>query len=79
MGQLRYVHAPTGLEAAIRFAWYEPSTAQVDDKSSELTALLGWRIKHGPVRLVLQYVHREEEPAVSLANDSLDAMVHVVW
>jgi hypothetical protein len=79
MGQLHYLHPGSGLEAAVRFAWYEPSSAQADDQISELTAMVGWRPFELPFRVLLQYTHREEEQKVSIPNDSLDLMIHAVW
>lgn len=79
MGQLRYLHEPTGLEAALRLAYYEPSSAQLVDQVTELTAMVGWRPFHLPFRVLAQYTHRGEEAPVGYANDSVDLMLHAVW
>ncbi|PZR07706.1 MAG: hypothetical protein DI536_26730 [Archangium gephyra] len=79
LGQLRYFHEGTGLEAAVRFAWYEPSTAQADDQVQEYAAMLGWRPFKLPFRVLAQYTHREEERLAAYPNDSVDAMIHAVW
>ncbi|MBK7859596.1 MAG: hypothetical protein IPJ65_13460 [Archangiaceae bacterium] len=77
--QLHYVFDALGLEAGVRFGWYEPSTAQFDDRAWELNGLLAYRFKKVPLRVLLQYTHREEEPAVAIGNESIDAMVQVTW
>jgi hypothetical protein len=79
MGQLRYFHEDTGLEAAARFAWYEPSTAQVQDQVMEFAAMIGWRPFKLPFRVLGQYTHREEERGVGYPNDSVDIMIHARW
>ena len=79
LGQVRYFHEPTGLEAAARFAWYEPSGAQTDDQVIEVTAMAGWRPFSLPFRVLLQFTHREEEQRASYPNDSVDLMLHAVW
>lgn len=79
LGQARYFHEATGLEAAFRFAWFEPSAAQVDDQVIELAAMVGWRPFKLPFRVLVQYTHRQEEPRAAYDNDSVDAMIHAVW
>ena len=79
MGQVRYLHELSGLEAAMRLAYYEPSSQQVSDQVTELTAMVGWRPFHLPFRVLAQYTHRGEEAAVGYANDSVDLMLHAVW
>ncbi len=79
MGQLRYLHEPSGLEAAVRLAYYEPSSQQVSDEVTEFTAMLGWRPFRLPFRVLAQYTHRGEDAAVGYANDSVDLMLHAVW
>ena len=79
LGQLRYFHEDTGLEAAVRGAWYEPSSAQTDDQVIELAAMVGWRPFKLPFRVLAQYTHREEEAKASYPNDSVDLMLHAVW
>lgn len=79
MGQLRYKHADTGLEAAARFAWYEPSTAQVQDQVIEFAAMVGWQPFKLPFRVLGQFTHREEEQGVGYPNDSVDVMIHARW
>jgi hypothetical protein len=79
LAQLRYLHEGTGLEAAVRGAYYEPSTAQVDDQVVEVAAMVGWRPAGLPFRVLVQYTHRSEEQRVSYPNDSVDAMIHAVW
>ncbi len=79
LGQARYVHERTGLEAALRFAYLEPSSAQEADQVTELTALVGWRPFRLPFRILGQYTHRGEEGPVAYPNDSVDLMLHAVW
>ncbi len=79
MGQVRYFHEQTGLEVAARVAWYEPSTAQVQDQVTEIAGMVGWKPFRLPFRVVAQYTHREEEAGVSYPNDSVDVMLHAVW
>ena len=79
LGQLRYLHAGTGLEVAGRFAWYEPSAAQSDDQVMEMAGMVGWRPFELPFRVLLQYTHRNEEVRASYPNDSVDLMLHAVW
>lgn len=79
LGQVRYFHDDTGLEAAVRGAWYEPSNAQTDDQVVELAAMIGWRPFKLPFRVLAQYTHREEEARASYPNDSVDLMIHAVW
>jgi hypothetical protein len=79
IGQVRYVSDTTGLEAALRGAWYEPSSALPDDQVIELAAMVGWRPFEMPFRILLQYTHRTEEARVSIPNDSVDAMIHARW
>jgi hypothetical protein len=79
MGQVHYLSEKWGLEAGVRFAWLEPSTAQTDDQVTELAAMVGWRPFKLPFRVLVQYTHRGEEPRVAIANDSIDAMLHANW
>lgn len=79
LAQLRYLHEETGLEGAVRGAYYEPSMAQVDDQVIEVAAMVGWRPMKLPFRVLLQYTHRSEERRVSYPNDSVDAMIHARW
>ena len=79
MVQVRYFHEPTGLEAALRNAYYEPSSQQVSDEVNELTAMVGWRPFHLPFRVLAQYTNRSEASGVGYANDSVDLMLHAVW
>lgn len=79
LGQVRYFHEKTGLEGSARFAWYEPSSAQVDDQIIEIAAMVAWRPFELPFRVLVQYTHRMEEGRVSYPNDSVDAMFHAVW
>lgn len=79
LGQVRYFHQATGLEAAARFAWFEPSGAQTDDQVMELAAMVGWKPFELPFRVLVQYTHRNEEARASYPNDSVDMMLHAVW
>jgi hypothetical protein len=79
LGQVRYLHEATGLEAAARFAWFEPSNAQTDDQVIEVAAMVGWRPFQLPFRVLVQYTHRNEETRATYGNDSVDAMLHAVW
>ncbi len=79
LGQLRYFHLGTGLEAAARFAYFEPSSAQPDDQVMEVAAMVGWKPFELPFRVLLQYTHRNEEARATYSNDSVDLMLHAVW
>jgi hypothetical protein len=79
LGQLRYFHEATGLEAAARFAWYEPSSAQTADQVTEIAGMVGWRPFKLPFRVLVQYTRRGEETGAAYDNDSVDAMLHAVW
>jgi hypothetical protein len=79
MGQVRYFHEETGLEVAARVAWYEPSSAQVQDQLTEIAGMVGWKPFKLPFRILAQYTHREEEQGVAFPNDSVDVMLHAVW
>lgn len=79
LAQVRYLNTPTGLEAAARFAFFEPSNAQTDDQVIEVAAMVGWRPFELPFRVLVQYTHRNEEARASYSNDSVDAMIHAVW
>lgn len=79
LGQVRYFHAGTGLEAAARFAYFEPSAAQSDDQVMEVAAMVGWKPFELPFRVLLQYTHRNEEARSTYSNDSVDMMIHAVW
>ncbi len=79
LGQVRYFHQRSGLEAALRFAYYEPSAAQGDDQVTEWTAMVGWRPFHLPFRVLVQYTHRGEEKRAVYANESVDMMIHATW
>ena len=76
---MRYFHAGTGLEAAARFAYFEPSAAQSDDQVMEVAAMVGWKPFELPFRVLLQYTHRNEEARATYSNDSVDVMLHAVW
>lgn len=78
-GQLQYVLERIGLEGAVRFAWLDPSSAQTADSVWDIAALIGYRFKVVPLRVILQYTHREEERAVAIQNESLDFMVQATW
>jgi hypothetical protein len=78
-GGVHYVHSGTGIEAGVRYSFFEPSNVQVDDQVHEVAAMIGWRMRRAPLRVVLQYTHRSEEMAVSLGNDSVDLMLQASW
>ena len=79
LAQAGYVHESSGFEGAARVARLEPSSAQVDDQVTEITVMAGWRILGGPARLILEYRQRVEEPAASIDNNSVNAMIHLVF
>jgi hypothetical protein len=79
MAQVHYLFESIGLEAGVRFAFLEPSTAQTNDQLNELAVMLGYRFKKVPMRIMVQYTHNGEEPAVAIDNDAIDAMVSVAW
>ena len=78
LAQARYLHDASGLEGAVRGAVFEPSTGQVADQVTEITAMAGYRFAPG-ARLLVQYRVHAEEQATTVANDSVDAMLHVTW
>jgi hypothetical protein len=77
--QVQYVLESIGVEGALRFSWIEPSTAQISNRAWDFTALLGYRFKVVPLRVILQYTGRAEEQAVAIGNDSIDFMVQATW
>lgn len=79
VGSLHWYHEGSGLELGARYAYYEPSTAQVDDVVNEISGMVGFRLSAVPLRAVLQYTYRGEEPAVALENHSVDLMVQATW
>lgn len=79
MAQAHYVLTQLGLEAAVRFSWFEPSNAQFADRVWDLNAMVGYRFKAVPLRVIAQYTHRWEEQSVAIGNDSLDAMLQATW
>lgn len=79
IGQAAYRHEGTGLEAGVRFAFLEPSAAQVSDQVTETAAFVGFRPSTWPLRTILQYTHHGEEAAVSLPNDSLDLLLQATF
>ncbi len=79
LGQLHYLNQKTGIGAAIRFALLDPSSADPGDQVNELAIMLSLSLKNAPLRVLLQYTHREEATGVSVANDGLDAMLQVTW
>jgi hypothetical protein len=79
MGQAHYLHEGSGLEAGVRFASYDPTNLVPNDKVTEGALMVGYRLKPVPLRILAQYTLRLEEPAVAVANDSVDVMVQVLW
>ncbi|MFT3837552.1 MAG: hypothetical protein QM723_11205 [Myxococcaceae bacterium] len=79
LGQVHFGHEGTGLEGAVRLTIYDPSHADPTDDITEISAMLGWRMKSAPLRVLVQYTHREEAQGVSVPNDGLDAMLQVTW
>ena len=79
VGQVHYLHESSGLEAGVRFASYDPTNLVPNGKLMEGAAMVGYRLKPVPLRVLAQYTLRLEEPAVAVANDSIDVMVQVVW
>lgn len=79
MGQLHYLHARTGLEGGVRYAYFEPSSTEPNDRLTELSAMVGYRLPSFPLRVLLQYTMRGEEPGVAIANDGIDALAQVTW
>lgn len=75
----KYYYEPLGIEAGTRFAWYEPSDAQPDDIRNELTAMVGYRLREFPARILVQYTMRGEEAGAEIANDSVDALAQVTF
>ncbi len=79
LAQLHYGHDATGLEGAVRLSFYDPSKADPTDDITELTVMLGWKMRTAPLRVLLQYTHRTEAQGVSIPNDGVDAMLQVTW
>ena len=79
LGQLSYFNQSTGLSGGVRFALFDPSSADKNDNVTEITVMLSWQLTAAPLRLVLQYTHRDEAPGVSVANDAVDAMLQATW
>jgi len=77
--QAQYVLSSIGLEAAIRFSWLEPGTADFQNRTWDYAALIGYRFRWVPLRVILQYTHRDEEQGVALDNDSVDFMAQATW
>ncbi|MGA9524107.1 MAG: hypothetical protein WBV82_21785 [Myxococcaceae bacterium] len=77
--QARYHFESIGLEAGARFAYLEPNDRQPFDQLTETSAMVGYRVKNFPARLVLQYTLRGEESGVAIGNDSLDALAQVTF
>ena len=79
LGQLSYFNHSTGLSAGVRFAQFDPSSADTSDNVTEVAVMLSWQVKAAPLRVLLQYTHRDEAPGVSVANDAVDAMLQATW
>ncbi len=79
LGQMRYLNERTGLSAGVRLALFEPSVADLSDNVTEVSVMLSWQLKAAPLRVVLQYTHREEVAGVSVPNDAVDAMLQATW
>lgn len=79
VGQLHYIHPGTKLEGAVRYARLEPSLAQSDDAIHEISAMVGIGLFGGPVRVCLQFDHREEEAPVAVPNDTVTAFLHATF
>lgn len=75
----RYLYEPIGVEVGARYARYAPSDAQLNDELSEVTAMVGYRLKRIPARILAQYTLRMEEQAVAVGNDSIDVMAQVTF
>jgi hypothetical protein len=68
-----------GLEVGARGAWLEPNTRQAADRVIEATAMVGYRSGRAPVRMLLEYTLRAEEPSAVVANDGLELMAQVTF
>ncbi len=79
LAQLHYAHEGTGLEGAVRLTLYDPYNSDPTDDITELSAMLGWKMRRAPLRLMLQYTHRSEAQRVSVPNDGLDALLQITW
>lgn len=79
VAQVHYLSPKTGIEAAARFAFVDPSGAQSQDAAMEIAAMVGWRPFQLPFRVLAQFTHREEDSGVGYPNDSVDVMLHATW
>lgn len=79
VGSARYLFEPLGLEAGVRYARYEPSNAQTNDQLQDVAAMVGYRVKGSPARILVQYTLRIEEANASVANDSVDALAQITF
>jgi hypothetical protein len=79
LGQVGYLHEGTGLGGGVRFALLDPSAVDPSDNVTELSVMLSWQLKSAPLRVLLQFTHRDEANGVAVANDDLDAMLQVAW
>jgi|CXWL01.1.fsa_nt_gi hypothetical protein len=79
VGQVHYVHPGTKLEGAVRYSRLEPSAAQSDDAIHEISGMVGIGLLGGPVRIALQFDHREEESPVAIDNDTVTAFIHATF
>lgn len=79
VGSVGYVHGSTGFEGGVRYANYDPSNVQAHDRLYEIAIMLGRRITWIPSRVIVQYTIRGEEPAVSIDNNSLDALFQISY
>jgi hypothetical protein len=77
MAALSYLHKGTGIEVGGRFAYFEPSDVQPNDQQMEGAAMIGYRASFFPGRIIVQYTLRLEEPAASVPNNSIDALLQV--
>ncbi|MFZ5468300.1 MAG: porin [Myxococcota bacterium] len=77
VGSLRYVYHR--LEGGVRYAQYEPSSAEPSDRLTELAVMIGYRAKKLPMRLIAQYTLRGEESPVQVNNNSIDGLLQVSW
>lgn len=79
MATLQYLHASSGFETAVRYTDFDPSSVDPFDRTSDISAMVGYRMKSVPMRWVLQYDVRMEHNTQQLNNNSIEAMAHVSW
>jgi hypothetical protein len=79
LGQLHYLHERSGIAGGVRLALFDPSKADPNDNVTEISVMLSWQLSAAPLRILVQYTHRDESAGVSVPNDAVDAMLQATW